>query len=162
MIRPLRTRHRVMVSILAVALPLLFAAGLLVRRPPAVMETLPEALRPVAETHPVLLAEESALWGGLAITTRLYADGTPASRLAVALRPDGALKAPDVLVYWHTTMFSGDAVPDGAYVLGTLGGTHTQHFALPDTALHADGHLMLYSLGHQRTIATAQLASKQP
>lgn len=162
MIRPLRRRHRVTVSVLAVVLPVLFVAGLLTRRPPAVMETLPGALRPDSGTSSILLAEEPGLWGDAAITTRLYADGTPAARLAVALRPDAYLKAPDILVYWHPTRPTDDAVPDGAYLLGTLAGTHAQRFILPDTALRADGHLMLYSLGHRQVIATAGLASKQP
>ncbi len=163
MIRPLRTRHRVMVTVLAVTLPVLFVAGLLARKPPVEMEALPEALQPFSETYPTLLAETPDLWGELAIITRLHANGAPASRLAVELHPEADLKTPDVLVYWHTdTPPAEGVVPDGAYLLGTLAGTRTRRFSLPDTALHTDGHLILYSLAHQQTIATVMLSSKQP
>ena len=163
MIRPLRTRHRVMVTVLAVTLPILFVAGLLARKPPAEMEALPEAIPFFSETYPRLLDEAPNLWGELAILTRLHADATPASHLAVELHPEAYLKAPDVLVYWHVGALSAeDIIPDGAYLLGGLAGTRAQHFALPDTALHTDGHLILYSLGHQQMIATASLSSKQP
>ena len=163
MIRPLRRRHRVMVTVLAVTLPILFVAGLLARQPQARVETIPEAVASSSETHPRLLAEEPNLWGELAIITRLHADAAPASGLAVELHPEAYLKAPDVLVYWHVgTMPAENIIPDGAYLLGALAGTQAWRFALPDTALHADGHLILYSLGHQQTIATARLSSKQP
>ena len=163
MIRPLRTRHRVMVTVLAVTLPILFVAGLLARKPPAEMETIPEALRPFSETSPTLLAETPDLWGELAIVTRLHADADSASRLAVELHPETYLKAPDVLVYWHTDAPPADGViPDGAYLLGSLSGAQARRFALPDTALTTDGHLILFSLAHQQTVATARLSSKQP
>ena len=163
MIRPLRTRHRVMVTVLAVTLPILFVAGLLARKPPAEMEALPKAIQPFSEAYPTLLAEAPNLWGELAIITRLHADATPASHLAVELHPEVYLKAPDVLVYWHLgALPAEDTIPDEAYLLGALAGTRTRHFALPDTALHTDGHLILYSLGHQQTIATARLSSRQP
>lgn len=163
MIRPLRTRHRVMVTALAVALPLLFVAGLLARTPPAEMEVLPEVLRPFSEAYPALLGEEPDLWGDVAIVTRLHADAVPASRLAVELRPEADLKTPDVLVYWHAgTVAAAGAIPDDAYLLGALAGVHARRFALPDTALRVDGRLILYSLGHQQTIATARLSTKQP
>ena len=163
MIRPLRTRHRVMVTVLAVALPVLFVAGLLARKPLVGMDATPEALQPFSETYPMLLTETPDLWGEFAIQTRLHADTAPASRLAVELHPEAYLKAPDVLVYWNVdTPLAEGAIPDGAYLLGTLAGTQARHFALPDTALHTDGHLILYSLAHQQTIATARLPSKQP
>ena len=162
MIRPLRTRHRVMVTVLAVTLPVLFVAGLLVRKPPAEMEAIPEALQPSSATYSTLLSETPDLWGELAIVTRLHADGDPASRLAVELHPEAYIKTPDVLVYWHTEATAEDVVPDGAYLLGALAGAQARRFALPDTALATDGHLILYSLAHQQTIATARLSSKQP
>ena len=103
------------------------------------------------------------LWGELAILTRLHADATPATRLAVELHPEAALKAPDVLVYWHMGLPPTEGtVPENAHLLGALAGTQARHFALPDTTLHTDGHLILYSLGHQQTIAMALLSSKQP
>ena len=152
-----------MVTVLAVTLPILFVAGLLARQPQARVETIPEAVASISETYPRLLAEEPNLWGELAIITRLHANGAPASRLAVELHPEAYLKTPDVLVYWHTdTPAAEGVVPDGAYLLGTLAGTRARRFALPDTALHTDGHLILYSLAHQQTIATAMLSSKQP
>ena len=163
MIRPLRTRHRIMVTALAATLPILFVASLLMRELPPAMETLPEALQPSSTAYPTLLAEMPDLWGEPAILTRLHADATPAARLAVELHPEAPLKAPDVLVYWQMgTLPAESAVPEDAYLLGTLAGTQARYFALPDTALHTDGHLILYSLGHQQTIAMAPLSSTQP
>ena len=44
MIRCLRRKHFIIMLLLAVLLPVLFALGLLARRPVAVMENLPDAL----------------------------------------------------------------------------------------------------------------------
>ncbi len=46
MIRPLRSRHRGMIVVLAVIAPLVLAAGLMVRRPMPRMERLPGAVGP--------------------------------------------------------------------------------------------------------------------
>jgi hypothetical protein len=44
MIRPLRVRHRRMITLLAVALIALFIAALVARKPAPVMPRIPEAL----------------------------------------------------------------------------------------------------------------------
>ena len=163
MIRPLRTRHRLWVTALAVALPLLFAAGLLARKPPAVMERLPAELQPQTDAFPVVLEEYADLWSTVDIHTRLLGDRQPPTRLAIALSSTAMANAPDALVYWTIDPApTGETPLDGAYLIGSLFGNSSPYLALPDTALHVDGHLILYSLAHQETLATASLPTQQP
>ncbi|MEM1096610.1 MAG: hypothetical protein AAGJ10_18570 [Bacteroidota bacterium] len=157
MIRPLRTRHRVMVSTLAVVLPVLFVASLLVRQHPAVMDTLPVPVS--AEAPSLLRSETTATFGALSVSLRVYEDARPATRLAVALRPDASPSAPDVLAYWSETPPSAATLPDAAILLGTLAGPQSRTFMLPEAALRTEGYLILYSLGHQALLGSSPLSS---
>jgi hypothetical protein len=155
MIRPLRQRHRLMLLGLSVALPLLFGAGLLARKAPAVMEALPATGRvPEAGAYPLVVAEREA--DSLAVQIRLRADGRPARRLALELMPRQYLKEPDLLVYWHPGTAS-DVSPSGGYLLGAMDGARARIFALPDTARHTNGTVIFYTLAHQKTLETATL-----
>ena len=71
------------------------------------------------------------------------------------------LKVPDLLVYWHMGDAPSDQLPDNGFLLGSLAGTDVHQYVLPDTALHVDGQLILYSLAHQEVVGTAGLSSKQ-
>ncbi len=103
MIQALRRRHRWMMVAITIVLPIVFAAGLAVRKPiPATENTLSALMTPSAISFSHLLFEKSDLWVDLKITTRVYADQQPAARLAVELHPQNYLKIPDLLVYWHS------------------------------------------------------------
>lgn len=155
MIRPLRQRHRWILLGLSVALPLLFVAGLLARKAPAVMESLPATGRVLeADAYPVVVAEREG--DSLGVQLRLRADGRPARRMALELAPRQHLREPDLLVYWHPGTAAG-VLPSDGYLLGTMDGARARVFALPDTALHTYGTVIFYTLAHQKTLETARL-----
>lgn len=163
MIHPLRRRHLWMTTAIAIILPVVFVAGLAVRKPIPATENAPSALMaPPAVSFSHLLFEKSDLWADLKITTRVYADQQPAERLAVELHPQDYLKIPDLLVYWHPQpSIQTDKLPDDAYLLGALAGTQKRRFILPEPAMTQDGSLILYSLAHQKIIAATTLPTSK-
>jgi hypothetical protein len=163
MIQPLRRRHLGMMTAIAIILPIVFIAGLAVRKPIPATESLPSALMtPPAISFSHLLFEKSDLWTDLKITTRVYAGQQPAEHLAVELYPQSYLKIPDLLVYWHPQpSIQTGKLPDDAYLLGVLAGTHKLRFILPEPAMTQDGSLILYSLAHQKIIAATTLPTSK-
>ncbi len=162
MIRPLRIRHRAMMAVLAVVIPLVFVAGLMAREPIPVMEQLPEAVVSLAQpslAHQILEADD--LWTVAPITTRVFGDATPATHLAVELTPQASLKLPDVLVYWAPQQPAG-MLPGDSFLVSSLDGTETVRGALPEAALRTDGFLILFSLARQEVIDVAPLTTRQP
>lgn len=162
MIRPLRQRHRIVISTLAVLLPLAFALGLSSRKAPPRMQETPTPLRESSAILPQVLFETEDLWPDFKIFTRLLADALPPTRLAVELQPQKNLSAPDILVYWTQQNSGEEAAPlTEAYLLGTLAGKQTRNWFLPEAALQSEGKLILYSLAHQTVLATASLKIPQ-
>jgi hypothetical protein len=148
---------------ITIVLPIVFVAGLVVRKPIPATENIPAAsMAPssVAFTH--LLFEKTDLWPDLKITTRVYADQQPAEHLAVELHPQDYLKTPDMLIYWHLQpSIQTYKLPDDAYLLGALVGTQKLRSILPEPAITIDGSLMLYSLAHQKIIAAITLPTSK-
>ncbi len=163
MIQPLRRRHRWMMVTITIILPVVFIAGLAVRKPIPATGNVPSAsMTPLAISFPHLLFEKSGLWTGLNIMTRVYADQQPAERLVVELHPQDYLKIPDLLVYWHPRpTIQKDKLPNDAYLLGALAGTQKLRFILPEPAMTQDGALILYSLAHQKIIAAITLPTSK-
>lgn len=163
MMLSLRRRHRWMMAAVAIVLPAAFIAGHAVRKPVPATESMPSMfMAPPATAFPHLLYEKSDLWQALRITTRVYADQQPAERLAVELHPQGYLKIPDMLVYWHAQPPNQlDKLPDAAYLLGALAGTQKLRSVLPEPAMTQDGSLILYSLAHQKIIAATNLPTSE-
>jgi hypothetical protein len=163
MIHPLRRRHRWMMTAITIILPIIFIAGLTVRKPIPATENLPTvSMTPSAISFSQLLFEKNDLWPGLKITTRVYADQQPVERLAAELHPQDYLKIPDMLVYWHAHLsMQTDKLPDDVYLLGALAGTQKLRFILPEPATTQDGSLVLYSLARQKIIAAAMLPTSK-
>ncbi|MFN0124288.1 MAG: hypothetical protein ACKV2V_27630 [Blastocatellia bacterium] len=152
MIQSLRKRHYLMLHALAIAAPLLFIAGLVVRRDIPASTALPAP----RENQPVsgaAVVDEANLWQGASLRTRVL----PANNgFVLELQPATDLDAPDVLLYWSAQ--AGDGQPnDAAILLGTLHGHQTTRFPLPARVAAGGGQLALYSLAHRRTLATAAL-----
>ena len=161
MIMPLRKRHRFMITLLAIVLPIAFITGLTGRQAPAVMEIPPVDLQASAAVFSQIVYEKNDLWPGHTITTRLCADGMPPTRLTVELQPREDFKIPDLLVYWHEgEMVEGDRIPAGAFLLGNLAGRQARQMILPEGALQYDGRLVLFSLAHQKIFASAALPTR--
>lgn len=161
MISPLRKRHRTIISVLMVIVPVLFVGALLVRPEIPVMETTPDLHVTDTLVYEQVLFEADDLWGEKAITTRLKGDQTPALHLAIELEPETPLNLADPLVYWDPSGATTGQLPASAYLLGPMPGTGSRQFSLPDTARFINGRLLLYSLAHQELIASATLTTQQ-
>ncbi len=153
MIRPLRVRHRLIWTGLAVALPALYVLGLAARQP------VPGG--PI----PVPLGDESPAAPAAAWHTREIASGRV---LAMAVSPGaGARPAvlwlhqvedwrrPDILVYWSETPLAPQDDLADAILLGALDGPRPRSLNLPS---RRGGHLTLYSLAHRERIGSVALA----
>jgi hypothetical protein len=159
MIRPLRQRHRFIFSALAALLPLAFVLAWSARNTPLRVRELPAALSNQLSSFPHVLWEKQNLWPDLKMSTRICGDALPPTQLALELHPHEDFNAPDVLVYW-SPQSSGEDLNE-AYLLGTLAGMHKRSWPLPQAALQSEGKLILYSLGHQRILATAALPLRE-
>jgi hypothetical protein len=152
MIAPLRARHRLWTTTLAVALPALYVLALLARTQVPAVE-LPPALAEDAGGE--VVREATDLFADHAVTTRVRRAG---DRFRVELEPVAPIVSPAVLVYWSPSP-AGEALPAESFLLGSLAGVRARAFDLPAAALGRDGWLVLYSLGHQQVIDAAALAA---
>ena len=151
MIRPLRRRHRVIVSGLAVGLPLAFLAGVAARKPVPVTATLPAALAIPAHEFGRVVWTKLDLWPGQRISTSLRRD--PAGSVAVDLMSRDLVK-PDVLVYWAAGQAAPvEGLPEAAQLLGAL--WNGVPLPIPAEARGEAGRFMLYSLADREVVAAS-------
>jgi len=153
MIAPLRGRHRLMIGLIAPLVIVLFVLALKARPSLPVMDEPPAALVEPSPGDGEVLFERPELFSRPAIAGRVRATATG---LQLELEPREAPRLPSVLVYW-TAAASPPSIADlaSARLLGPLDDTRTQVFPLPDSA--RGGYLVLYSLGHQELVASAEL-----
>jgi len=162
MIHPLRQRHRLNLTILAVVLPLAFALGLLARKASPTMHAAPSALSHEPFALPRMIFEKEDLWPGIKITTRVYTDAPSGLLFALELQPREDVHAPDILVYWSArTSGNEQELLKEAHLLGALAGRQKRSWLLPGTMERVDGKVILYSLGHQAVVASASLTISQ-
>lgn len=142
MIRPLRKLHRFTFYILAVLLPVIFIAGLAVRRP-----IPPSPSQPVVDqTGAARSASGEA--------------GAPAAsgEEAIDLNELRASGAPDPLIYWSREQPQGDQLSQDAVLLGALSNLQGASSVrprdlLPPAARESDGYLIIYSLANRRIVS---------
>lgn len=156
MIAPLRRRHRWVIPVLAVVVPVLYVVALAARPDHPAAPPLPAELdRPM----PGQVESEEADLFEHPITTRIRTgrDAVADAAWWVELSPREPLAKPEVLVYWSAAPSGGGQLPADAYLLGALAGTRARAYALPVEALGRPGRLWLYSLGHQEVVGSAEL-----
>ncbi len=158
MIRPLRQRHRIMISTLSVIIPAAFALGIASRK------QIP--LSP--DTRPTMTAESSDftevwdrndLWKEKPVHTRLLRSAN-SQRFAIELAPDERIVRPDLLVYWipGETQVQG-SLPDNAFLLGSFEQSAPARFDLPDQSAKLKGILLLYSLADHEIVAVSKFVT---
>jgi hypothetical protein len=149
MILPLRRLHRVMGGALGVVLPVLFAAGIVARKPVPLVDRLPAELSGGAGDFGNVAWMNNDLWPGHRIVTSLRRDEKRA--VAVELEFE-AIAAPDVLLYWAKgTNFAGEGLPPDARLLGAA--ANRIPVRVPEDARGESGRLLLYSLADGRMLA---------
>lgn len=144
MIRPLRARHRRMIVVLALVVPMLLVAALAVRRP---APTSPDRIDSSVPPLPALEVE-------------LARGESDAPGLAVRLRTSLFDERPDILPYWSPVR----PVDDGSWtarshLLGSGGKRFDEFLLLPEAAQERDGWLVLYSVAHREVVAEQQLST---
>ncbi len=136
MIQPLRRYHRFSFYTLGVLLPVLFAAGLVARRPLVIAEPASDRIHLTMSNGTAIVTDSRELWGS-------------------------SVDDPDVLVYWTEEEPELDSLPVNAQLLGSLQTGRSGELRLP----HGDrnrGHLILYSLAYQKPVAKARVPKEMP
>src|SRR5690348_2960028 len=100
MIRPLRQRHRRMVIVLGILLPVAFAAGVVARKPSSTIATLPTALAMTPQHFEIVDWERENLFAKTPIRVRLLREKSRAEHSAVAFSAPKDFVKPDLIVYW--------------------------------------------------------------
>ena len=160
MIAPLRRRHRLMTMALAIAVPVLYVVALAARPDEPVTPQLPAALAPAPAGE--VDNDFGELFSDPPIVVRSRTDGSRQRRAGVPpkwwleLEPRAPLARPEVLVYWSKSPAT-DRLPEDAWLIGGLAGDRVRAFELPLEAMGLAGYLVLYSLGHQEVVASAEL-----
>src|SRR5437016_2663245 len=121
MIRPLRQRHRRMIIMLGIFLPIAFAFGIAARKPVARMTSLPEELVASPQNFAATEWERADLFTKTPIQVRLLRERRGAVRFAVEFSAAKDFVKPDLIVYWVSgNPILADKLPDNARLLGAF------------------------------------------
>ena len=149
MILPLRQLHRRMFIVLGVVLPLMFALGIIARRPVPQADTSSLELSADTVTFTATGFEWDDLFPESQIRVRLYRDHA-SGVLAAGFSASEEFLKPDLLIYWVAgSPTTGDTLPPEAKLLGAFVATT---LVLPAEASTANGCLILYSLANQEIV----------
>jgi hypothetical protein len=151
MIRPLRQRHYHVFVALGFLLPIVFAFGIVARKPFPTMDTLPGRLSAPVEKFLVCKWERTDLFVKSPIQVRLLREKLAGGSLAVTFSTakDYSIK-PDLIVYWIAGQSTvNDKLPDQAKLLG---GFNSGALLLPPEAAATNGVLLLYSLADNEIV----------
>jgi len=155
MIRPLRQRHYQTFVAIGFFLPVVFALGLVARKPFPTMDSLPEVLS--APTQKFLVSEWSRtdLFVKSPIQVRLLRENLNPGSLAVAFSADqDYFIKPDLMVYWVAgNALVSNQLPDAAKLLG---GFDSGDLPLPAEAAATNGVLVLYSLADNEVVEVSK------
>lgn len=158
MIQPLRRLHRGMASAMALAIPVVIAAGIMARQPAPGPASVPSELDIPNDGIRTLFAADD-LWRRTRIATRiLILPGDPDQRW-VELEPLEEFSQPDLLLYWSVARPRELLSPESR-LLGALRGRGRQRFSVPDAVNLREGYLILYDLAHAEIFGIAEVPTK--
>ena len=155
MILRLRQRHRHMVIVLGIFLPLAFAVGIAARKPVPGMTSLPKELVASPHNFAVTEWERADLFMKIPIRVRLLRERAGAGRFAVEFSAPKDFVKPDLIVYWVPgNPNSTDALPENARLLGVF--NPSVALSLSPDAVSSSGTLVLYSLADQEVVEVSK------
>jgi hypothetical protein len=162
MIHSLRQRHRRMIIVVGVFLPLAFALGIAARKPVPSMNALPGQLVAAPPTFTATEWERADLFMKAPIPVRLLREHTNVGRFAVTFSAAKDFVKPDLLVYWVAGNPNfADTLPANAQLLGAFDSFTA--LALPAEAALQSGVLVLYSLADNEIVEVSKpLAISKP
>jgi len=147
-----------MIVAVGIVVPVVFAAGLLARKPAPRVPGFPAILTPpgAAVGDSVAAPRVTNLDDGrLAVT--LVGSPESASGLAVAIDIDVHRGRPEWLAYWTVADTVGETLPDDAWLLGALSDAGTNILGLPEPATAGGGRLVIYVPVDDRVLASQPL-----
>ena len=153
MIRPLRSVHRVVFLVAAVALPALLVAGVRARRPLPLAPVVP--LPVVATVAPPLIWNTSA--GTTTVT--LVGPGADSSSLEVELAGAPPLRGPDLLLYWTSRRIPVEDLDSADALLGAVAAQPVNRYRMPRSVQPGQGSLLLFSLAHHAVLGATAMPS---
>ena len=157
MIRGLRRWHRRIFWVVAVALPLLMAYGIIAGRP-SWPDRIPPAFEPDRELLPHLLVEKEAFWPEPKVTAIVSSDTRPPTRLRLELVPEEEVQLPDLMLYWCPSPVEiQTTLPPDAVFLGESPLTWARQFELPTNMFGESSSVVLYSLAYKQVVANGIL-----
>ena len=155
MIHPLRQRHRRVVIVLGVLLPVAFAVGIAARKPVPGMTSLPKELVASPQQFAVTEWERPDLFTRTPIQVRLLRESAGAGRFAVEFSAAKDFVKPDLIVYWIAGDSNiTDTLPENARLLGAFNSSVALSLS-PDAAT-GSGVLVLYSLADQEIVEVSK------
>ena len=155
MIRPLRQRHRRIVAVIGVLLPVAFAAGIAARKPAPTVASLPKALARTSQHFEAVEWERADLFTKTPIQIRLLRESAGVGHYAVTLSVAKDFVKPDLIVYWVAGSPSiTDTLPDNARLLGAFNSSVA--LSLPPEVISGSGVLILYSLADQEIVEVSK------
>ena len=162
MIRPLRQRHRRMVIMLGVFLPVAFVVGIAARKSVPSMTSLPTELVASPQKFAVIEWERADLFTRTPIQVRLLRESAGAGRFAVEFSAAKDFVKPDLIVYWIAGSPNiTDTLPDNAWLLGAF--YSSVALPLPPNSGPGNGVFVLYSLADQEIVEVSKrLALRKP
>jgi hypothetical protein len=143
MIQPLRNCHRWSFLLLAVLLPVLFVAGLLVRPNPFKLRVATQFIAP-----------QGSDWQKHSFAVQIST--TPTGERALMLVPTKPILAPDLLVYYSDHAPLQGVLPDDAHLLGRWDAGFSYSLPRP-----LNGFVLLYS-GAQKAVLDSVAVEGHP
>ena len=155
MTRLLRQRHRRMVIVLGVFLPLAFAVGIAARKPVPGMTSLPKELLTSPQKFAATQWERADLFTKAPIQVRLVRESADAGHFAVEFSATKDFVKPDLIVYWIAGSRNiTNTLPDDAQLLGAF--NPFLALPLPSHAETTNGTLVLYSLADHELVEASK------
>ncbi len=166
MIQEARKRHRWLLLLWTVPLWLLLEFG-----PDLVVQGIRQVnwegpaetieLSPEQEARILWMTDEDPVdWSGELVFGDAVANAQLRSvdrgQRVLRLQLQESARRPDLLLYWSEDP-ADSSLPTDAWLLGSVADTQEGHYRLPREA--RDGHLTLYSLGHQEIVGSATMPS---
>lgn len=154
MIRPLRQRHRRIITFITVLLPVLLGIGVAARRPVPTNVSVAENIGLGSDTKPVKETEVPNLFETTPVKAALVYSTSEPARVALRVGSRGDFVKPDLIVYWLGGQDPiGDRIPEDALLLGAF---DSGLLSLPDRATRESGVVILYSLADNEVVEVSR------
>ena len=149
----LRQVHGLAARGLAVALPIVIGAAVMVRGPLAMSEAVASLQEPAPLAHVAI--ERKGAFGDLPIALRLRTDDMRSWQVELGIARD--LEKAGLALYWADAP-NGALMPDAAVYLGNVYGPGSRRYVIDEKHIAAGGTLLLYSFIDAEVIARTDIA----